>query len=451
MFESTTPFTHPSAPYKAYSQHSYRQIPQVSHLSQEDLDAIDIVSTVLPFKVNSYVVNELIDWSNIPDDPIYTLTFPRREMLEPEHYARMERLVRGGASAAEIKAAAMEIRQDLNPHPAGQRLNIPEHDGTPLPGIQHKYRETVLFFPTQGQTCHAYCTFCFRWPQFVGMNDVKFAMKETDLLVGYLRDNRHVTDVLFTGGDPMIMKTSILASYIDPLLSDDLSNVQTIRIGTKALGYWPYRFTTDRDAPELLELFRRVVASGRNLSIMAHFNHPVELQTPAVREAVRALRSVGVQIRTQSPLLKNINNHPEIWAEMWRQQVNMNMIPYYMFVERDTGSKSFFEVPLVEAWNIFRDAYQHVSGVCRTVRGPSMSATPGKVQILGVSEIAGEKVFTLRFIQGRNPDWVARPFFAKFDPKAMWLDQLQPAFGETEFFFEPELADILQQSTDPQP
>jgi hypothetical protein len=129
----------------------------------------------------------------------------------------------------------------------------------------------------------------------------------------------------------------------------------------------------------------------------------------------------------------------------------MNMIPYYMFVERDTGSKSFFEVPLVEAWNIFRDAYQHVSGVCRTVRGPSMSATPGKVQILGVSEIAGEKVFTLRFIQGRNPDWVARPFFAKFDPKAMWLDQLQPAFGETEFFFEPELADILQQSTDPQP
>ncbi|MDP6367021.1 MAG: lysine 2,3-aminomutase, partial [Nitrospinota bacterium] len=56
----------------------------------------------------------------------------------------------------------------------------------------------------------------------------------------------------------------------------------------------------------------------------------------------------------------------------------------------------------------------------------------------GVSEIRGEKVFVLRFIQGRNPDWAQRPFFAKFDEKAIWLDQLVPAFGENEFFYEAE-------------
>ncbi|MCY4310817.1 MAG: hypothetical protein OXC54_05845, partial [Rhodospirillaceae bacterium] len=90
-------------------------------------------------------------------------------------------------------------------------------------------------------------------------------------------------------------------------------------------------------------------------------------------------------------------------------------------------------------WETFRGAIQQVSGLGRTVRGPSMSATPGKVEVTGVQEVAGEKVFVLRFLQGRVPDWVGRPFFAKFDPEATWLDQLEPAFGQNSFFFEDEL------------
>jgi hypothetical protein len=90
---------------------------------------------------------------------------------------------------------------------------------------------------------------------------------------------------------------------------------------------------------------------------------------------------------------------------------------------------------------------QQVSGLGRTARGPSMSAGPGKVEIQGVSVIHGEPVFVLRFIQARNPDWVQRPFFARYDPQATWLDQLQPAFGETEFFFEAEYADMIRQAS----
>jgi L-lysine 2,3-aminomutase len=174
---------------------------------------------------------------------------------------------------------------------------------------------------------------------------------------------------------------------------------------------------------------------------MAHFNHPVELQTEIVKTAISRIRSMGAQIRTQSPVLNHINNDPDLWAEMWRKQVNLNCIPYYMFVERDTGAQHFFALPLVKAWEIFREAYQKVSGVCRTVRGPSMSAGPGKIQILGVSEIQNEKVFVLRFIQGRNPDWVAKPFFAKYNENAIWWNDLQPAFNEENFFFEKELAE----------
>ena len=109
-----------------------------------------------------------------------------------------------------------------------------------------------------------------------------------------------------------------------------------------------------------------------------------------------------------------------------------------MFLARDTGAQHYFAITLEKAWNLFREAFQQVSGIARTVRGPSMSASEGKVQILGVTEIMGEKVFSLQFLQGRNPDWVVRPFFAKYDPNAIWLDDLQPAFGQTAFFFEKE-------------
>ncbi|HEX2898210.1 MAG TPA: lysine 2,3-aminomutase, partial [Bacteroidia bacterium] len=156
-----------------------------------------------------------------------------------------------------------------------------------------------------------------------------------------------------------------------------------------------------------------------------------------VKLAVRRLRATGAQIRTQSPILKHINDGAQVWADMWRKQVNLNCIPYYMFMARDTGAQHYFAVTLVEAWDIWRAAYQKVSGVCRTVRGPSMSCTPGKVQFLGVSEVGDEKVMVLRFLQGRNPNWVARPFFAQYDENAVWMDELKPAFGD-KFFFEEE-------------
>ena len=427
--------------YRAYTLNNFRELSQIKRLSEARQFAIEVVARVLPFKTNSYVVDELIDWNDVPNDPIFILNFPQKEMLRPHHFKEMAALVRRGADKREIEVAANRIRMELNPHPAGQlEHNVPTLGDSKLTGMQHKYRETVLFFPSNGQTCHAYCTFCFRWPQFVGMDELKFAMRETELLVEYVREHPEVSDVLFTGGDPMIMSTKNLARHILPLLEADLPNLRTIRIGTKALGYWPYRFLSDDDAEETLELFRQVSASGIHLAIMAHFNHPRELRTDAVKEAIARIRETGAQIRTQSPLMRNINDSAEVWAEMWRQQVQLGCIPYYMFVARDTGAQHYFSVPLARAHEIFRDAHNSVSGLARTVRGPSMSADPGKVQVLGVTKIGGEKVFVLRMLQGRNPDWAMRPFFAKYDAKATWLNELRPAFGEKRFFFEEELA-----------
>lgn len=422
---------------KFYTLRNVDQLPQLSLLSPEERFALRVVAQVLPFRVNNYVVEELIEWEQVPDDPIYQLTFMQQGMLRPEHFERMASALKRKAPASEVRAVAERIRAQLNPHPAGQRTaNVPMLDDEPVPGVQHKYRETCLVFPASGQTCHAYCTFCFRWPQFVGMTDLKFATDESCRFQVYLKQHKEVTDVLITGGDPMIMNARKLATYVEPLLGPGFEHIQTIRIGTKSVAYWPYRYVTDPDSDDVLRLFERVVAAGKHLAVMGHYNHWKELSTPVAREAIRRIRSTGAEIRTQSPLIRHINDDPQVWARMWREQVRLGCIPYYMFVERDTGAKPYFAVPLYRAWQIYQQAFQQVSGLGRTVRGPSMSAYPGKVAVEGIAEIHGERVFVLSFLQARVPDYVRHPFFARFDPEATWLTDLKPAFGKESFFFE---------------
>jgi len=114
--------------------------------------------------------------------------------------------------------------------------------------------------------------------------------------------------------------------------------LQSIRLGSKALSYWPYRFVTDPDAEPLLELFRQVSQRGKHLALMAHFNHPQELKTEVVREAIARIRETGAEIRTQSALLNQINADSEIWVEMWKEQTKLGCIPYYMFIEAPQNS-----------------------------------------------------------------------------------------------------------------
>ena len=306
---------------KSYTLANFRSLPQLESVPEHMVSEMEVVGNVLPFKANNYVVEQLIDWDDIPNDPMFVLTFPQRGMLRPEHYAKMESALNSGAGKEEIARVANEIRLQLNPHPAGQmELNVPAlRDGTKLYGMQHKYKETCLFFPSQSQTCHAYCSFCFRWPQFVGMDEMKFAMKEGEQLVQYVSEHPEITDILFTGGDPMIMKARIFAKYADAIIESRLPHLKTVRIGTKALAYWPYKFLTDPDAEEMLDVFRRITESGLHLAFMSHFNHLNELSTDAVAAAIKKVRATGAQIRTQSPLLAHINDDAQMWGRMWTQ------------------------------------------------------------------------------------------------------------------------------------
>ena len=423
--------------YRAYGVEQIKEIAARYGIPSAEVDVIRAVAAVFPFRVNSYVLDELIDW-DARDDPIYRLTFPQAGALHADDLQRMVDLIRREAPRAELSAAANQIRMRVNPHPSGQlELNRPAGiEASESRGLQHKYAQTVLFFPAAGQTCHAYCSYCFRWPQFIGEPDLRFAEHDAQVLTRYLRAHPEVTDVLITGGDPLVMRTGVLARYVQALLDPALDNVRTIRIGSKAPAYWPRRLISDPDAGALLALFEQIVDAGKQLALVVHYSHPRELSTELARAAIRSVLATGARVYCQAPLICGVNDAASTWTRLWRDELELGCTPYYMFVERDTGPRWLFEVSLERAHEIFSDAYRTLPGLARTVRGPVMSTTSGKVVIDGISEIGRERVFCLRFLQSRRPEWIGRPFFASFDPHATWFDQLRPVGAASAVFFD---------------
>eukprot|EP00559_Dactyliosolen_fragilissimus_P008658 CAMPEP_0184871694 /NCGR_PEP_ID=MMETSP0580-20130426/40865_1 /TAXON_ID=1118495 /ORGANISM="Dactyliosolen fragilissimus" /LENGTH=536 /DNA_ID=CAMNT_0027374387 /DNA_START=450 /DNA_END=2060 /DNA_ORIENTATION=- len=421
----------PNERYKAISLQAVDKVAERHPQLIPHLYDVKLAGLVFPFKASPYYVDELIDWEceDVRKDPFYRLVFPTLDMLSDKHRFMLEEAHAKEDPANLLKVVAA-IREDLNPHPAGQKtLNAPKNDK--LTGVQHKYSETVLVFPAAAQTCHAYCTYCFRWAQFIGDDGLRFA-QEANSLFEYLSEHEEVSDILMTGGDPMVMKTKSLAQYLEPLCDPNfLPHIKNLRIGTRSLSFWPQRFTTDKDADEVIDLLRRVrEEGGRHIAIMSHLSHKRELSTDKVKAAInRIQKEAFATIRSQSPVMRGINDDAQVWAEKWRTEVNMGIIPYYMFMARDTGAQKYFDVPLVKAQKLYSDALRNCSGLIRTARGPSMSCTPGKVEVTGVEEIMGQKAFILRFLQCRDEGWIGRPFFAKYDPKAVWFDDLEPLEG----------------------
>lgn len=410
-----------STTFLPMNANKFRESVYWNKLPSDYKETFNIISEILPFRVNSFYLENLIDWDAGISDPLFQLVFPQSGMLTDTQFSRIHHALRG--SRAGLLDVVKEVRAELNPHPSGQAFNVPRINDQKIQGIQHKYNETALFFPSAGQSCHAYCSFCFRWAQFVGETEDRFQSRDIRQLIDYLKIHPEITDILITGGDSMIMRTRILERYIQPLL--DETHITTIRFGSKALTYWPQRFTSDEDADDLIRLFEKITASGLHLAFMAHINHPRELAPKETRQAIKRILATGAVIRTQAPLLKHINDKPETWIDLWTQQVQLGCIPYYMFVERDTGPKQYFEVPLVECYDIFQKAYSKVSGLSRSVRGPIMSATEGKVCIDGIIELNGEKYLSLQYLQARDPSLCKKPFLAKYDPNAVWFDQLE--------------------------
>lgn len=397
-------------------------------LATEHRLRIRAIAEVLGFGTTGYVIEELIDWSDAPDDPIYRLVFPNEDMLPATDVTLIADLLRRQAPAARIEDAVQRVRTKLV-------IDEVSHYGQEaLPGVHRIYHDTVVIFPAPEPASHTFGITCPTGAFLAGRPGRALAADDVHRLADYLIAHPEVTGVQLTGTDPLTMGASALRRFVEPLLA--LEQLESIQIDSSALACWPYRFLTVPDADDTLRLFEQIAASGKALTLMASFSHLRELRPAPVGEAVNRIRGTGAVIRTRGSLIGAVNDAADIWASMWRTQIRMGMVPFTMTIERLISTDDHVRLPLARAHEIFTRAYASVAGLARTVRGPAMPTGHGTVCVDGIADIGSQKVFVLRFTHARDPNLIGEPFFATFDPSATWLTELYPALS-SQFPYQP--------------
>jgi KamA family protein len=334
---------------------------------------LDKVAERYAFRANDYYLG-LIDWDD-PRDPIRRLVVPSLEELND--WGRLD---------ASNEAA-----------------------NTVVPGVQHKYRDTALVLAAA--TCASYCRFCFRKRLFLRQNEE--IPRDLAPAFHYIARHREITDVLLTGGDPLVLDTAVLRQILRRFAA--MPHVLTIRIGSKTPAFNPFRILDDED---LLECLDEVVATGTAVYLMAHFDHPREL-TDEARDAIQLVQEVGAHVVNQCPLVRGVNDDPDTLTELFETMTELGAPQYYLFQGRPTMGNRPFMVPLVEGWRIFDTARRRCSGLSRRSRF-AMSHASGKLEMVGLDD---ERIF-LRYHRARDPRQESRVVICARDDRACWFDDL---------------------------
>jgi L-lysine 2,3-aminomutase len=417
--------------FTAYTNHTFRKTAYYATMPEEEREVFDILSTIFHFKVNSHVCENLVNWRDVPNDPVYRYVFPRKEMLSDEDFNFLRELFHNKFDSEIRDHFVEQIQKKMRPRHSFIDNSLPKINGKAIHGMYSNFPTIVSLAPNpMAKTCHAYCSYCFRWIMF-GDGEIQrnSSYDDPEAPVPWLLEHPEVTDVLFTGADPMVLSAGVMQKFIDPVL--DVDSVDVIRISSKALAYWPYCFTTDKDADNLLRLFEYIQSHGKHLNFCAHFTHPRELDHPEVEKAVQRIRETGAVIRTQGPLIRGVNDDPETWSEMWSRQVALGMVPYYMFMEADHHPQSCFRVAPAKALQIFQEAQKTTTGLARTVRGPVFMYDLNRVLLDGTTEINGNKYFVLKTLQS-PPDTQSEGMIklVPYDETAMDLGNLYKLFND---------------------
>ena len=355
------------------------KLDQIPQLSKDEKDSLSEVSDKFVFRTNDYY-QSLIDWDD-PEDPIRRIVMP--EIGELDDWGRLD------ASSEESFTVAK--------------------------GVEHKYDSTALLLVNE--VCAAYCRFCFRKRLF--MDDNEEVTKDISEGLEYIRAHPEITDVLLTGGDPLVMSTSNLERILRQLR--EIDHVQIIRIGTKVPAFNPHRIVND---PSLLELFSKYSGREKKIYIMAHFNHPRELTEVAIK-GLSLLMESGVMIVNQTPMIKGVNDDPEVLSDLFRKLSFIGVPPYYVFQCRPTLGNKIYVSPIERSYEIFETAKMRCSGLAKRARFV-MSHVTGKIEILGLTE----KNIYFKYHRAPNLADSSRFMVFKRNPDAFWFDDYKELVDE---------------------
>jgi len=347
------------------------KLEQIEQLSEQERTELKKVTDKFAFRCNDYYLS-FIDW-NDPDDPIRKIIIPHLQELE--EWGRLD--------------------------PSN------EHSYTVMPGVEHKYNSTVVFLVSN--VCDGICRYCFRKRVFI--EPQKARLQDVPAAIQYVKEHREVTNVLLTGGDPLVLTTSKLEEIIRQLR--EIGHVRIIRIGTKTPAFNPYRIIGD---PALLEMIKKYSMPRKRIYVMTHFVHPRELTDAAV-EAVGLLRKAGALLANQTPLIKGLNDDPEVMAELLKRLSFIGAVPYYIFQCRPALGNKAYTVPIEQGYEIIEQAKSRVSGLAKRARY-TMSHSSGKIAIVGKTE----DLVHFKYHRAADDANSGRFMVFKSNPDACWLD-----------------------------
>ena len=422
----------------------------IGHIKEREL-FIDVYR----FLATKHVLNK-INWQNFEKDSLFQLVFPQPGMIKGEIVQRYK----DAASEEERQRLVREYQMKFtNPHDGKQLLNKPwfknEQDELEiLRGSQHKYPPCQLIFDKSTQNCFSFCTYCFRHAQVRGDEDM-FVQEDIEQVHQYLRMHKEVTDVLITGGDAGYLPIERLEEYVTPFMEDEeLLHIKTLRLGSRALTFMPEMILTGK-YQAFLDLFHKLYDHGIQVVWMAHFSTPREVLNPSTIAAIRRLKAHGVAVKSQSPIMNHIslftdaNGNVDVdksaqnWIDMGNIFGMLSVGFHSMYCARPTGEHHYFTAPLADIIKVFNKVYRTLPSISRPSRYITMTASAGKISLIGAMEVEGKKVFVLKFNEGRNMEWIDEVYLAHYDEKEHTIENLKP-FETGRFFYEDELAAIEQ-------
>jgi lysine 2,3-aminomutase len=226
---------------------------------------------------------------------------------------------------------------------------IGDHVHSPVKGIVHRHTDRALLKITD--ICTAYCRFCFR-KEMVGKGQGVLKEEEIEKALFYIRNHPEIKEIILTGGDPLTLSNRRLEKLLKQI--EDIPHIDIIRIHTRTPFMQPGRIDED-----LIRIFQNI---NRAFYIVLHINHLQEIND-AVKNALKRLSRSGAVLLSQTVLLKDINNCPDILEKLLRQLVALRVKPYYLHHPDLAPGTSHFRVTIEEGRQIIKELRRRLTGL----------------------------------------------------------------------------------------
>ncbi len=224
---------------------------------------------------------------------------------------------------------------------------LQEREADGVPGIIHKYHGRVLLVTTGA--CAVHCRYCFR--RHFPYTDHQQSTARWDKSLDYIRRDSSITEVILSGGDPLILGNDRLGTLLNML--DDIPHLRRLRIHSRLPIVLPQRIDSG-----LLQLLRKTRL--RN-TVVIHSNHPAELDH-LVQRSLGALGGIGIVLLNQSVLLRGVNDDAKTLAELSERLFDMGVLPYYLHLLDPVAGSAHFDVNQFTARKLYRELLHTLPG-----------------------------------------------------------------------------------------